>query len=83
MNTKTLRAISYITSVAAEELTILQWVTMLNKVYSDGIPEQARMSDVINYFVTKFPDFEAKAEDDSQEGLDKLYSEFISYIFEN
>lgn len=83
MNTKTLRAISYITSVAAEELTILQWVTMLNKVYSDGIPEQARMSDVINYFVIKFPDFEAKAEDDSQEGLDKLYSEFISYIFEN
>ena len=83
MNTKTLRAISYITSVAAEELTILQWVTMLNKVYSDGIPEQARMSDVINYFVTKFLDFEAKTEDDSQEGLDKLYNEFISYIFEN
>lgn len=83
MNIKTLKAISYITSVAAEELTILQWVRMLNNVYSNGIPEQAKMADVINYYVTKFPSFETKAEDDSQEGLDKLYNEFITYIFEN
>lgn len=79
MNTKTLKAISYITSVAAEELPILQWIAMLGKVYADGIPEDAKMSDAINYFVGKFPDFETKAQDDSQEALDKLYDEFIEF----
>lgn len=79
MNVKTLKAISYITSVAAEELYILQWIMILNKVFPDGIPEKAKMSDAINYFVTKFPDFEDRAQDDSQDGLDKLYSDFIEF----
>lgn len=82
MNSKTLKAISYITSVAAEEWTLLQWLSVLTAVYPDGIPEAAKMTDSINFFVVDFPNFEQKAEDDSQEGLDKLYDEFVTYIFD-
>lgn len=83
MTVETLKAISYITSVAAEELTILQWITILNIAYKKGIPEHAKMSDAINFFVEKFPNFEERAKDNSQESYDKLYEDFMIYVLSN
>lgn len=80
MNIKTLKAISYITSVAVEELPILEWLTMLNIVYKDGIPTEARFGEAINYFIEQFPNFAERAQDDSQDNYDKLYADFLEFI---
>lgn len=80
MSINTVKALSFIVATAATELTILEWITLLNTVYPQGIPENAKMTDVIHYFADKFPNFEERSNDDYQEAYDKLYEDYINFI---
>lgn len=80
MTVNGLKALSYITSVAAEEWPILYWIAVLNTIYTDGIPEETTMASAINYYAEKFPDFEKRAEQNDQKQYDALYDEFLKFI---
>jgi len=80
MDIKTLKALTYVTATAVEELTILQWLGILTSIYKNGIPEEAKFADAINFYAIKFPGFEERSSDDSQESYDRLYDDFMTYI---
>lgn len=82
MNANTLEAISYIIEVAVVELPILTWISMLNYIYPNGIPEDAKFGTAINYFVERFPDFESRSQEITAENFCKLYEEVMTYISE-
>lgn len=81
MTTNELSALSFITSVAAEELPIVKWIAILNSIYKDGIPEETTMATAINYYVERFPEFKERADDYSPESYDKLYDDFLTFVF--
>jgi len=80
MNTNELKALTYITEVAVEELTILQWLKILSSIYTEGIPEEAKFGEAINTYIEQFSNFSELAKDCSQEGLDRIYDEFLKFV---